>query len=61
MDEFINVSHAFINYISRYIATSCDFRMKGTKSSLFQCSFFIYSFFHCPQLALDLKTEDYFE
>ena len=32
MDEFINVSHVFINDISRCIATSCDLK-KRTKSS----------------------------
>ena len=34
MDEFINVYHAFISDISRYIATFCDLK-KRTKSSLF--------------------------
>ena len=32
MDEFINVSHVFINDISRYIATFCNLK-KRTKSS----------------------------
>ena len=32
MDEFMNVSHIFINDISKYIATFCDLK-KRTKSS----------------------------
>ena len=32
MDEFMNVSHVFINDISSYIATSCELK-KRTKSS----------------------------
>ena len=42
MDEFINVFHAFINNISRYIATSCDLK-KRAKSSFFILMFFYLS------------------
>ena len=58
MDELINVSHVFINDISRYIATFCDLK-KRTKKVV---SYFSVSLsFYCPRLALDLKTEDCFK
>ena len=47
MDEFINVSHVFINYISRYIATSCDFKNERNEK------FFILVFFYFS-IVLDL-------
>ena len=57
MDEFINLSHVFINDISRYIATFCD--LKKRKKVLLFCSVFLS--LHCPRHALDLKTEDCFK
>ena len=41
MDEFINVSHVFINEISRYIATSCDLKNERNKKTLHLVFFFI--------------------
>ena len=57
MDEFMNVSHAFINNISRYIAAFCDLK------KIMKVSFIINTFlsFQCPRLALVLKTEDFFQ
>ena len=40
MDEFIYVSHVFINDISRHVATSCDLKNKRNKK------FFILVFFY---------------
>ena len=35
MDEFIDVSHVFINDISRYIAAFCDLKKKTKRSFIF--------------------------
>ena len=35
MDKFINVSHVFINDISRYMATSCDLKKWKKGSFIF--------------------------
>ena len=43
MDEFINVSHSFINGSSRYITTFCDLEIKKNKK-LFILVFLILPF-----------------
>ena len=43
MDEFINVSHVFINEISRYIATSGDLKNERNKKTLHSSVFFYCS------------------
>ena len=53
MDEFVNVSHVFINDISTYIATFCELNKRAKSSFIFYC----FLPFHCRRLALDLKTE----
>ena len=51
MDEFINVSHVFIDYVNRYIAVFCDLNKRTN------CSFIFNRFlsFHCHRLVLDFK------
>ena len=51
MDEFI--CFTFLSMIRRYIATFYDFRKE-------QKVLYIIAF-HCPLLALDLKSEDCFK
>ena len=49
MDEFINVSHIFINDISTYIATFCDLKKITKRSFIFQCFFYLSNVLNLPQ------------